>query len=386
VGLVTIADLVRPGVRRDMWSPRRRIAVMATVVVLLHAGGFVLLLLWTGHRPGASGTSIGVGTGLLAYSLGLRHAFDIDHIAAIDNTTRSLMGRGERPVATGFFFSLGHSSVVFVMSCLLCLGLRALYGQVSDDGSALHRWTNLIGTSVSGVFLLLIGVINAAVLVGLVRVFRDLRRGRYDEVAVEEQLARRGVLNRVLRRFSRSIDASWKLYPLGVLFGLGFDTATEISLLVLAGTTVGVGLPFWAILSLPLLFAAGMSLLDTIDGILMSRAYGWAFVRPVRKVYYNLMITGLSVAVALFIGALQVVQVFRDEFGLRGGLFDVADRLDLEFAGYAVVVSFVVVWAGAAGIWRLGRIEERWATAEDLDPVVRPRRPPTDRPGCPRCR
>jgi len=341
---------------------------MAAVVVLLHVAGVGLLLLWTRNQAGVSGASIGLGTGMLAYSLGLRHAFDVDHIAAIDNTTRSLVAGGQRPVATGFFFSLGHSSVVFVMSCLLCLGLRALYGQVQDDGSALHQWTSLIGTSVSGVFLLLIGLINAGVLVTLMRIFRDLRHGRYDEAELDHHLSQRGVLNRVLRRFSRGIDASWKLYPLGVLFGLGFDTATEIALLVLAGTTVGTGLPFWAILSLPLLFAAGMSLLDTVDGILMNRAYGWAMVRPVRKIYYNLTITGLSVAVALFIGALQILHLLRQEFRLRGAMWDFVDRLDLQVAGYIVVAAFLVVWAGAAGVWRLARIEERWGVAQDRRP------------------
>jgi high-affinity nickel-transport protein len=334
---------------------------MASVVLGLHVLGVVLLAAWVREQPHTATTTIGLGTGLLAYALGLRHAFDIDHVAAIDNTTRSLMARGERPVATGFFFSLGHSSVVFVMAILLCLGLKAFYAQVEDAGSSFHHWAQLVGTSVSGVFLLLIGLVNVVVLTNVVRVFRGLREGAYDELELEQHLAQRGFLNRLLGGVVRRIDASWKLYPLGVLFGLGFDTATEISLLVLAGSTVGAGLPLWAVLSLPLLFAAGMSLLDTLDGAFMVAAYGWAFSRPVRKVYYNLTITGLSVAVALSIGGLEIAQVLSGELGLEGGLWDVANGLDLNAAGFVVVGAFLVVWLVAVVVWRVGRFEQRWA-------------------------
>ncbi len=361
---MALTELARPGSRARLTPRERRtLLVLGAAVLGLHLVGFGLLVAWLHDDRGLAASSIGFGTGMLAYSLGLRHAFDIDHIAAIDNTTRSLMARGQRPLATGFFFSLGHSTVVFVMSALLCFGLRALYGQVRDGGSTLHEVTGLVGTSVSGGFLLLIGALNLAVLVGLVRILRRLRDGAYDEAELEHQLAHRGFLNRLLGRFARTIDASWKLYPLGILFGLGFDTATEISLLVLAGTTVTAGLPFWAILSLPFLFAAGMSLLDTLDGAFMTAAYGWAFARPVRKVYYNLTVTGLSVAVALFVGGLEITQVLADRLHLDGGVWALARAVDLNAAGFVIVGAFVVVWTVAVLAWKVGRLEERWEVA-----------------------
>ncbi len=342
----------------------RRLIAMFGFVALLHVVGFGLLLLAVrGHYAIDATTTFGLGTGLLAYSLGLRHAFDADHISAIDNTTRKLMGEGKRPVGVGFFFSLGHSSVVFVMAVLLNFGIRALNAQVRNDGSALHRWTGLVGTSVSGTFLMLIAVLNVVVLVGILRVVRDLRAGRFDEAELEAQLDRRGLMNRILRPVARRIDASWKMYPLGLLFGLGFDTATEIALLVLAGSTVAAGLPFWAILSLPILFAAGMSLLDTIDGSFMNFAYGWAFSRPARKVYYNLTITTLSVAVAVLVGGLELAQVLASQFHLRGGFWDFASGFDLNRAGFWIVGLFVAVWVLALAIWRYGRVEERWDAA-----------------------
>jgi high-affinity nickel-transport protein len=193
-------------------------------------------------------------------------------------------------------------------------------------------------------------------------VFIELRRGRYDDDVLERQLNSRGLM-RFFAPLTRSIDRSWKMYPLGILFGLGFDTATEVALLVLAGTSVAAGLPFWAILSLPILFAAGMSLLDTIDGSFMNFAYGWAFSRPVRKVYYNLTITGLSIAVAVFIGGLEVAQVLSDQLGLTGGFWDYASRFDINHAGYVIVGMFVAIWVVALGIWRFGRVEARWETA-----------------------
>jgi len=360
--MTTMVRAAEPMRARFDLRQRRTLWATGGVVLALHGAGFGLLVAAAqAHGQVSTTTSIGFGTGMLAYALGLRHAFDVDHIAAIDNTTRALMSRGQRPVATGFFFSLGHSTVVFVMSILLCLGLKALYDQVEDDGSSLHHWTHLVGTSVSGVFLLLIGLVNVVLLANVARVFRGLRGGEYNELELERQLSQRGLMNRILGGMARRVDASWKLYPLGVLFGLGFDTATEISLLVLAGTTASAGLPFWVILSLPLLFAAGMSLLDTVDGAFMCVAYDWAFSRPVRKVYYNLMITGLSVAVALFVGGLEVAQVVSAELGLQGGLWDIANGLNLDLAGFVIVVAFVVVWAAGVLVWKLGRIEERWA-------------------------
>ena len=309
-----------------------------------------------------------LGAALLAYSFGLRHAFDADHIAAIDNTTRKLMSDGQRPLAVGFFFSLGHSTVVFALALLLATGVKAIIGPVEDDSSALHHYTGLIGTSVSGVFLYLIALLNVIVLVGILRLFARLRRGDYDlekdESELEQQLQNRGLINRFLGRFTRSITKSWHLYPVGLLFGLGFDTATEIALLVLAGTSAAAGLPWYAILCLPVLFTAGMCLLDTIDGSFMNFAYGWAFASPVRKIYYNITITGLSVAVALLIGTIELLGLFADRLGWRGPFWQWLGRLDLNTVGFVVVGMFVGTWAVALLIWRYGRIEEKWGSAE----------------------
>ena len=267
--------------------------------------------------------TFGVGTGVLAYTLGMRHAFDADHIAAIDNTTRKLINDGQRPLSVGYFFSLGHSSVVFVLAVLLNFGIRGLDGQVKNGSSGLQHTTNIIGTSVSGFFLYLIAALNIVVLVGIMRVFRDMRNGKYDDAELERHLNNRGFMNRFFGGYARKIDAPWKMYPIGFLFGLGFDTATEVALLVLAGTAVVGGLPFYAVLSLPILFAAGMSLFDTMDGCFMNFAYDWAFAKPVRKVYYNLTITGLSIFVALFIGTVELVGLLAQDSHLNGRVLDV---------------------------------------------------------------
>ncbi|MCU1599558.1 MAG: high-affinity nickel-transport protein [Frankiales bacterium] len=354
---VPLRDRLAP----DEW---RRLGAMFAVIAFLHISGFLLLWLGSrGHYKIDSKTTFGLGTGALAYTLGMRHAFDADHISAIDNTTRKLMAEGKRPLSVGFWFSLGHSSVVMALTILLGLGAKALGSEVRDENSSLHHYTGLVGTSVSGAFLLLIALLNLLVLVGILKVFRDLRRGLYDEEELEQQLNNRGFLMRFFGPLARSIDTSWKMYPLGILFGLGFDTATEIALLVLAGTSVAAGLPFWALLSLPLLFAGGMSLLDTIDGSFMNFAYGWAFSRPVRKVYYNLVITGLSIVVAVFIGGLEIAQVFSQQLSLSGGFWDYANDFNLNRAGFLIVGIFVGVWVFALALWRFGRIEQRWETS-----------------------
>ena len=342
----------------------RRVIAMFSFVALLHFAGFTMMYFAVrGHYHLSATTSFGIGTGMLAYSLGLRHAFDADHISAIDNTTRKLMSEGKRPLGVGFFFSLGHSSVVFVLAVLLNFGIRTLNNQVRDGGSSLHHYTQLIGTSISGGFLMLIGVLNLIVLISIVSVFRQMRSGRYNDDELEVELNKRGLLNRFFGPLARSVDTSWKMYPIGLLFGLGFDTASEVALLVLAGTSVAAGLPFWAILSLPILFAAGMSLLDTIDGSFMNFAYGWAFSKPVRKVYYNITVTALSVAVAVFIGGLELAQVFAGQLDLHGGFWDVARNFDLNRAGFWIVGVFVAVWILALAIWRFGRVEQRWDAA-----------------------
>ncbi len=345
----------------------RRIGLMVVFVATLHVVGFALLFLGAqGHYQLDAKTTFGFGTGILAYTLGMRHAFDADHISAIDNTTRKLMSEGKRPVGVGFFFSLGHSSVVFVLACLLNFGIKALNSQVKADDSALHHYTGLIGTSVSGAFLLLLAIMNIVVLVSVVKIFMQLRNGNHNEEMLEQQLNNRGLLNRFFGSLARSVDTSWKMYPMGILFGLGFDTATEIALLVLAGSSVSAGLPFWAILSLPVLFAAGMSLLDTADGCFMNFAYGWAFSKPIRKVYYNMAITALSVAVALFIGGLEVAQVVSNQLGLEGGLWKYAQDFDINRAGFIIVAIFVASWGLALAIWRYGKIEARWESAAAL--------------------
>jgi high-affinity nickel-transport protein len=340
----------------------RRAAALAGVIGGLHVVGFFVLIAVVVPQHYALGGSgvFGVGLGLTAYTLGLRHAFDADHIGAIDNTTRKLMSEGQRPLSVGFFFSLGHSSVVFALGVLVVLGVRGLSGAVADRGSSLHTATGLVGPLVSGSFLLLIGILNLVVLVGIAGIFRRMRRGEFDEAELEEQLARRGLMNRLLGRATRAISKPWQMYPLGCLFGLGFDTATEVTLLVLAAAGAAGGLPFYAILCLPILFAAGMSLFDTIDGAFMNFAYGWAFSKPIRKIFYNLTVTGLSVAVALGIGSIELLSVFAEKLSLSGGLWDVVTGLDLNSIGYIVVGLFVATWALALAVWHFGRIEQRW--------------------------
>jgi high-affinity nickel-transport protein len=335
-------------------------------IALLHLIGWITLIVFVAPEHYSVGDkALSIGVGLTAYTLGLRHAFDADHIAAIDNTTRKLMGDGQRPLGVGFFFSLGHSTVVFGLAILLSIGVKAMVGPVEDGSSTLHRYTGLIGTSVSGLFLYLIAAINLVILVGIVRVFLRMRGGGYNEAALEQQLNNRGLMNRFLGRFTKSITKSWQMYPLGVLFGLGFDTATEIALLVLAGTSAAAGLPWYAILCLPVLFAAGMSLLDTIDGSFMNFAYGWAFSKPVRKVYYNITITGLSVAVALIIGSIELLGLLAEQLGWTGGFWDWIGGIDLNVIGFVIVGMFVLTWVVALLIWRFGRIEERWSAQLD---------------------
>ena len=339
----------------------KRLSAMFAVIFFLLIGG--TLLMWaatSGHYKLSDGTLFGWGTGFLALTLGMRHAFDADHISAIDNTTRKLMAEGKRPMGVGFFFSLGHSSVVTALAIILNFGIKSLGVQVKDDKSSLHHYTSLIGTSVSGTFLMLIATLNLVVLISVVKVFKSMREGLYNEEELEKHLNSRGFMMRFFGPIARRIDSSWKMYPLGILFGLGFDTATEVALLVLAGSSVVAGLPWWAILSLPMLFAGGMSLLDTIDGSFMNFAYGWAFSRPVRKVYYNIVITGLSVIVAIFIGGLEVAQVFAGQLNLSGGFWNYANNFNINKAGFIIVAMFVAVWAFALLLWRYGKIEQRW--------------------------
>ncbi|MHB1583920.1 MAG: Nickel transporter NicT [Acidimicrobiales bacterium] len=341
-----------------------RLGAMALVVVGLYVAGFVMLGAAVPHHYHLSrNETFGLGTGILAMTLGMRHAFDADHISAIDNTTRKLMTEGKRPTAVGFSFSLGHSSVVFVLAVLLNFGIRSLDHQLQDGRSTIHDVTNIVGTGVSGLFLYLIAALNLVILLSIVRIFFDLRKGLYDEDSLERQLNQRGLMNRFFGPLARRIDRSWKMYPVGVLFGLGFDTATEVALLVLSGTAVASGLPFYAVLSLPLLFAAGMSTFDTIDGCFMNFAYGWAFARPIRKVYYNITITGLSVVAAFLVGTIEILGLLPAELNLNGSFWRFMAHVNLNVAGFAIVGMFVLTWAVALALWRYGRIEDRWDAA-----------------------
>jgi high-affinity nickel-transport protein len=308
----------------------------------------------------ASGT-FAVGTGVTAYTLGLRHAFDADHISAIDSTTRKLMADGKRPVSVGFFFSLGHSTIVFGLAFLFAIGVRALNGQVVKGGSALHNVSNWIGTGVSGTFLYMIGALNVVILWGIVNVFLKMRAGAYDEQELERQLNSRGMMNRWFGRFTKTISKPWQMYPIGMLFGLGFDTATEVTLLFLAAGAAGAGLSFYAILCLPILFAAGMSLLDTIDGTFMNFAYGWAFSKPVRKVFYNITITGLSVAVSLAIGTIELVGLVAQRLNAQGSFWSWWENVDINTLGFVIAGVFAATWTLALAIWHFGQIERRWS-------------------------
>jgi nickel/cobalt transporter (NiCoT) family protein len=352
---------IRAGLTPREWA---RASGMAFSIVGLNVLGWGMLAAATGGHYHINKTEIfGAGTGILAYTLGMRHAFDADHIAAIDNTTRKLVNEGKRPLSVGFFFSLGHSSVVFVLAVLLNFGIRGLDDQVKNSSSHLQYTANIIGTLVSGVFLFLIAALNIVIFANIIKMFREMRSGGHSDAELEAQLAKRGLMNRFLGRFYQNVDAPWKMYPVGFLFGLGFDTATEVALLVLAGTAVVGGLPFYAVLSLPILFAAGMSLFDTADGCFMNFAYDWAFARPIRKVYYNLTITGLSVFVAVFIGAIEVLGLLAQDGNLSGAGWSWLESFNINTAGFVIVGVFVLTWIVALSIWRLAKIEQKWDTA-----------------------
>jgi high-affinity nickel-transport protein len=361
---------IRQALSPGEWT---RLAAMAATVAGLFALGFVLLFAATPHHYHLSRTQVfGIGTGTLALTLGMRHAFDADHISAIDNTTRKLMAEGKRPLSVGFFFSLGHSTIVFILAVLLNLGIRGLDTQVKNDNSSLHKVTGIVGTAVSGTFLYIIAILNVIILMSILKAFVDMRQGRFDEEELERQLQQRGLMNRFFGPLARRVDAPWKMYPIGVLFGLGFDTATEVALLVISGTAVASGLPFWAILALPILFAAGMSLFDTLDGCFMNFAYGWAFSRPIRKVYYNIVITALSVAVAVIIGTIELLGLLSSEFNLSGSFWDTMANFNINTAGFFIVGLFVLTWIVALAIWRFARIESRWEAGVATAPSPAP--------------
>lgn len=352
--------------RPRRWSfdrpERARLAGFGGAVLALHAVGWGLVIAYSSRYHAL------VGLAALAYSFGLRHAFDADHIAAIDNTTRKFLAQGRRVLGTGFFFSLGHSTVVFLASAAIAIGAKAASSRIG----AFRGTGGLIGTGVSAGFLFLIGVLNLVVLLDIVRVYRGMKRGHYDNQSLQETLDNRGFMNRFLGRLFRLINKSWHMYPLGFLFGLGFDTASEVALLATTATVAASELPFVAILALPIVFAAGMSLMDTADGVFMTQAYGWAFSNPLRKVYYNITVTGLSVAVALLVGTAEALQIVVDRLHVGGPLASLLDNLSLQNLGFVVVGMFVVAWAGSVIIWKTRHIEERWGRRLQTEPVPIP--------------
>jgi high-affinity nickel-transport protein len=321
-------------------------------VLLLHlAGGGLLIWSWPEY-PAL------LGFGVLAYTLGLRHAFDADHIAAIDNTVRKLAQQKTNPTGVGFYFSLGHSSVVCLMTAVVALAVS----WAQTNLPSLEHTGGLIGTSVSGVFLILIGILNLIVLIQIFHIFLKMRHEPHDDEQLERLLNSRGFVARLLNPLFKLVNRSWHVFPLGFLFGLGFDTASEVALLAIAAGASQSALPVAAIMALPLLFAAGMSLLDTADGVFMASAYHWAFRTPLRKIYYNMSITALSVVAALFIGLVELIQLLAPKLAMEGKFWDWVLQLEFGNLGYILVGMFVLMWAISYGIWKLLKIEQRWNT------------------------
>ncbi|MFD2416511.1 HoxN/HupN/NixA family nickel/cobalt transporter [Amycolatopsis pigmentata] len=338
-------------------TERVRIAGIAGVVAALHIIGWSLYL---GYANGPAGAGAFAGAGTLAYTLGMRHAFDADHIAAIDDTTRLMVQRGRRPVGVGFFFAMGHSTVVLVLALVVALAAGAAGGGVS----AFRQVGGLVSQLVAMLFLLLVAVLNVIVLAGVIGLWRQMAGGRLDRQELELRLLNHGLLNRVLgRRARRFVRSSWHMYPVGILFGLGLETASEVTLLALSASTAsdGPGLPTPAVLSLPLLFAAGMSAFDTADSIVMTRLYSWAYRSPARRLYYNIATTGMTVVVAVFIASVYVGRLLADATGTGGFLATYASLAEhFELVGYIVVALFVVSWLVAAGTWRYCGLSQKY--------------------------
>jgi high-affinity nickel-transport protein len=342
----------------------RRVKWMTGSILLLHFIGFGVFIAFVvpGHYKG-----LGIGVSVLAYTFGLRHAFDADHISAIDNTTRKLMNErrdvegAKKPLSVGYFFSLGHSTIVIAIGAGIVIAEKAVYGAVSNSNSGLEHFGGVFGTVVSASFLYLIAILNIIILAGIITVFRTMRRGAYDEAELERQLENRGLMYRFFGKWMNSITKEWQMYPVGVVFGMGFDTATEVALLATTALFATQSLPWYSIMCLPILFTAGMTLMDTLDGCFMNVAYGWAFFNPVRKVFYNLAITGLSVAICFFIGTVEVLGLLPRELHLHGRFWDDMAGFNINMAGFIIVGMFVVTWVGALAVWHFGKVEEKWS-------------------------
>ena len=339
-----------------------RLGGMAAVVLALNLFGWgIFAFAIVPHHFQFTGLGLGLGVALTAWTLGARHAFDADHISAIDNTTRKLMADGQRPLGTGFFFALGHSTIMMVVGVGLTVAAKAVFGAMVDPNSGYETLGGLVGTLLAASFLYLIALLNLIVLAGIVKVFRQMRRGEFDEEELERQLQARGLMWRFFGRFMRSITKTWHMFFVGLVFGIGFDTATEVLLLAATAAAATQGLPWYAVLSLPLLFAGGMTLFDTLDGCFMNFAYGWAFAKPVRKVYYNMVITGLSIAVAFLIGTVEVLGLISGALDLHGPFWDFMANFDINRAVFAIAALFVVVLVVAVVYWKVGRVEDKWS-------------------------
>lgn len=331
--------------KRDLsWLP------YIVIVILLHIIGFSFLFI-------ADTNHLLFGMGILAYTLGLRHAFDADHIAAIDNTVRKLLQQKRNPVGVGFYFSIGHSTVVFLMSVLLGISVK----WAKDELPYFQNIGGIIGTLVSGFFLLLIGILNLFILISLIKLFARLRNEHIREEELDALLESRGFITRFIAPYFKLISRSWHVLPLGFLFGLGFDTASEIALLALSSGASQQSISFLGILSLPILFAAGMSLLDTLDGIIMKFAYNWAFFNPIRKIYYNITITAISVIAALIIGLIELRQIMEDKLHLKGTFWNIIQSIQFDYLGYILVALFLITWLISTLIWKFGKVEQRWS-------------------------
>jgi len=355
------------------WS--RLVGMFVFILAINAAGWGIYVLCVMPHHfdyqgvGGSRGLGAGLGVAITAWFLGFRHAFDADHISCIDNTTRKLMADGKRPLASGFFFSAGHSTVIVAVGVGITIAARAVFGAVVNPSSAYETVGGTAGTLLSAGFLYLIAVLNLIVLAGIVKVFRDMRRGAYNEAELEAQLQARGLMYRFFGRFMRSINHTWQLYFVGLVFGIGFDTTTEVVLLAATAYAAIQGLPYYAVLALPLLFSGGVMLLDTMDGWFMNFAYGWAFARPVRKVYYNLVITALSIGAAFIIGSIEILGILTAEVHLHGAFWSLMANFNLNVAGFCIAGLFVVVWAAALAYWRLGRVETRWTASVTAGPA-----------------
>jgi nickel/cobalt transporter (NiCoT) family protein len=329
-------------------------AVILAVTVLAFAAAFRYLP----HQiPGevVPGGLIFTGLAITAYVLGLRHGFDADHIAAIDNTTRKLLNDGKRPLTVGTWFSLGHSTIV----CAMIVALVVAFDFIKTQYNTFASVGAILGTLISGVFLFVIGIVNVIIVLEVYRIFKKLRDGELDQKGLDEQMEKRGFLYRYFGKLFKVINEPWQIYPIGVLFGLGFDTATEVILIALAtGLAFTGAFPLWAVLILPLLFTCGMVLSDTSDGFSMRYAYGWAFLRPIRKIYYNLTLTVISVMVAFAIGGIELLQVTSGELGWGGPFWNWLDGLDFETLGFGIVGLFIGSWLIAMVIYRYKHYED----------------------------